>query len=132
MNFLTLNAADDGHSRELESRDCGLRHVVKATTSSGHRLRIGSINHTMNPTKQCCENCQFWKVGDLSAKNIGNVGQCIWMLAREADFYAKVMHVPFWAKQIIHQTASYDGEYCNVFERATKKQRKVNYEATRP
>lgn len=75
----------------------------------------------MNPS---CETCAFWRQGDLSPKNIRNVGQCAWMFPRSSEFYAKAEHAPFWAADLSQQTASYDGGNCKVYERSKPRRKK--------
>lgn len=68
--------------------------------------------------RQCCETCRYWRVGDQSMRRIGNVGNCVWMLVRKSDFYARTEHAPMWATKLVHQTTSYQGECCAVYEKA--------------
>jgi hypothetical protein len=76
--------------------------------------------------KQSCDTCEYWKPGDLSKKNIGNVGPCVWMLSRSADFYDHTKHAPFWAAHLTAQTASFDGQSCGVYKRNWKRFRQQN------
>ncbi len=62
-----------------------------------------------------CETCVFWKRGDVSKKNIGNVGQCTFLLPQTIGFYDVNPGVPFWAQGTVHRTASFEGEYCKVW-----------------
>lgn len=75
---------------------------------------------------RCCETCKWWRRGDQSLKRIGNVGNCVWMMPHESDFYAYSKHAPFWAERLARQTISYAGKHCGTYEPATPKQIKAN------
>lgn len=78
------------------------------------------------PIRQQCENCKWWRVGDHSPKDIGNVGICVWMLPRTSDFSNHTKHAPFWAEDILHQTTSYMGKNCGTYEQAPPALRRKN------
>lgn len=73
-----------------------------------------------NAIQRNCESCKYWRVGDHSPKNIGNVGVCVWTLTRTQDFSSKPLHVPFWLDDTLRQTTSYEGQACPVWEKGSK------------
>lgn len=64
-----------------------------------------------------CETCQHWVLGDqVLTTDITNTGNCVFMTTQEAGFYDKPQHVPFWAKNLLHRTVSWEGTGCPVYE----------------
>jgi len=76
--------------------------------------------------RPACENCKWWRRGDLSAENIGNKGACVWMLKRTPLGKDSHQPVPFWAGEILRQTISWEGESCGVWQRASRQQIETN------
>jgi hypothetical protein len=66
--------------------------------------------------EKSCEGCKHWRVGDLTPKGIGNVGQCNVLMAQTAGFYSSNKRSPFWAQHLSFQTASYEGTGCNTYK----------------
>jgi hypothetical protein len=66
-----------------------------------------------------CEVCKFWKVGDPSIKDVGNVGLCVWTMPRKSGFYHHTKHAPFWTENIAYRTVSWNGSDCGAFRRKT-------------
>ena len=86
----------------------------------------GLHGRIMKEIKRYCETCKFWKKGDLSAKNIGNVGQCTFFMVQTRGFYDNNPKVPFWADKITFQTVGWEGDHCSTYQKASQSKIKTN------
>ena len=64
-----------------------------------------------------CEDCKHWVQGDqVLSTDIGNVGNCVFLTTQGSGFYEYPQHTPYWARELIHRTTSFNGTNCPVHE----------------
>lgn len=61
-----------------------------------------------------CDSCRFWRRGDITQENIGNIGVCVWTNENEK--------APWWAKEVFRRTISWEGQSCRAYEVTSKQQ----------
>lgn len=62
-----------------------------------------------------CESCIYWVQGDqVLTTNVSNVGNCVFLTTQGSGFYDHPQHVPYWAKNLIQRTISWEGTHCPV------------------